>query len=130
MSFFIGRADKARPYSFTINTASSVLLMTCRTGPARANCPAGLPASDNYVLQAANAVKGSNCSSTATGVSCPLPDPLSNRCFVSEPVSVLQLAAAAGYVYLHACYLLLRAAVSAAGPGSDSWAGLDEQQLA
>lgn len=87
MSFFIGRADKARPYDFTINTASSVLLMTCRTGPARANCPAGLPASDNYVLQAANAVKGSNCSSIATGVGCPLPDPLNNRCFVSEPVT-------------------------------------------
>ncbi|WIA30695.1 hypothetical protein OEZ86_000764 [Tetradesmus obliquus] len=87
MSFFIGRADKARPYDFTINTASSVLLMTCRTGPARANCPAGLPASDNYVLQAANAVKGSNCSSIATGVGCPLPDPLNNRCFASEPVT-------------------------------------------
>jgi hypothetical protein len=94
MSFFIGRAEKARPYSFTLNTASSMLVMTCRTAAARANCPGGLPASDNYVLQATNVVRSSNCSRAATGVACVLADE-SAKCFVSEPVRALQLAVAA-----------------------------------
>jgi hypothetical protein len=87
ISFLIGRADRAKPYTFTVNTASSVLMMTCRTAAARSTCgDDAVPASDNYAPLVKHYVRGSACNRTSTGVGCVLSD-ANSTCFVSEPVS-------------------------------------------
>jgi hypothetical protein len=97
VSITVGAGSAAVSYDFTVDTGSAALLLTCKTPTSTVNCNGSLPASSNYELTAAKAVKGATCSVNNTGIGCLLPN---NQCLISEPVSFIVIGSSLQQQYM------------------------------